>query len=208
MPVVVLPGRPPIVGFNDRELGAAIDVAVSATRDRPEAVFESFDRVLAATLAAAAQLDSAALNLRMPNRDRNLRELIHDVFCKALTWSQDDGPGDRDRQDARSARHNEEDQKRAAARYPDASALVQYGEASRVVLRNRLSPDHVVDYDRILVTPDGPMTLGDTITWIANHSAFHLRQLYWLMEHDLGIRPREPLDLATLPGIVLPTDLW
>ena len=60
----------------------------------------------------------------------------------------------------------------------------------------------------MLVTPDGPMTLGDTMTWIASHAGFHLRQLYWLMEHDLGIKPREPLDLATLPGVVLPAELW
>lgn len=204
---MVLPGRPPILGFNARELGAAIDVAVGATIDSPEVVFESFDRVLAATLAAAAQLDHA-LDLRMPNRDRNLRELIHDVFCKALTWSQHDGPAAHAPGHAGPSRPHDVDQKREAARYPDASALVEYGEVARVVMRNRFSPDRGVDYGRIVVTPDGPMTLGDTMAWIASHSAFHLRQLYWLMEHDLGIKPRAPLDLATLPGIVLPTDLW
>lgn len=216
MPVVVLPGRPPVLGFNARELAAAIDVAVGRTTDSPEVVFESLDRVLAATLAAAAQLDHAALDFKMSNRDRNLRELIYDIFCKALIWSQADDPGGdapqeqraQSPQDARPARPSEGSQKRDAVRYPDGDALVKFGQAARVVLHSRFSPDRHVDYDRILGTPDGSMTLGDTMAWLASHAAFHLRQLYWLMEHDLHIRPRERLDLEALPGVALPQDLW
>ena len=52
------------------------------------------------------------------------------------------------------------------------------------------------------------MTLTDAVVWLANHSAHHLRQIYWVMEHDLGVRPDDPLDLTTLPGITLQEHLW
>ena len=91
MPVVVLPGKPPIPGFNARALGAAIGVGERATGLSLGMVVESFDRVLAALLSVMAQLGDADLTLKMPNRERKLGELVHDVFYKALTWVPEDG---------------------------------------------------------------------------------------------------------------------
>lgn len=214
--MVVVPGRPPVLGFNATELAAAIDVALARPTASPEMVFESLDRVLAATLSAAAQLDRGALDFKMSNRDRNVRELIYDIFCKALVGSQSadsvgdarQGQGAQAPQNPPPARPSDAAQKREASTYGEADAFVQDGRAARGVLRGRFSPDRGVNYGRILTTPDGPMTLGDTMAWVASHAAFHLRQLYWLMEHDLGIRPRDPLDLEALPGVALPRDLW
>ncbi len=198
MPVVVLPGKPPIPGFNAKELGAAIGVGDGLARHSLGIVLDSFDRVLGAILKATTQLKSADLDLKMPNRDRDLRGLIHDVFYKALTWAPESGP---------ASQRNADSQKKEAARYPDVASLLRYGEATRVALRERFSPDKR-DYDRIIETADGLMTLGDAVTWLADHSAHHLRQIYWLMENKLGVRPEDPLDLATLPGITLQEQLW
>ncbi len=198
VPVVVLPGRPPIPGFNAGALGAAIGVGDRSTGPSVGAVLNGFDRLLAAILRAAAQLGNADLILKMPNRDRTLGELIHDVFYKALTWVPEDGG---------VSRRDAATQKKDAARYPDMASLLRYGEASRATLRARFSPDRG-DYTRIVETPDGAMTLADAVTWLADHSAHHLRQIYWLMEHELGVRPEDPLDLATLPGITLQEQLW
>ncbi len=198
MPVVILPGKPPIPGFNAKALGAAIGVADRSSRQSLEGVLESFDRVLAGVLAATAQLKNADLNLRMPNRDRDLRGLIHDIFYKALTWAPEDG---------RASSRDADKQQEEAARYPDVVSLLRYGEASRGALRERFRPDRV-DYDRVIETPDGPMPLADAVTWIADHSAHHLRQIYWLMEKRPGIRPEDPLDLTTLRGITLQEHLW
>ena len=208
MPLVVLPGRAPLLGFNAQELGAAIAVAVRGSEESPEAVFESLDRVLAATLAAAAQLDQAALDLKMRERDRTLRELIHDIFYKALRWSEDAEPAPSGPRAAPGIRPSEGGQKRQAARYADAPALVQYGEAARDALRRRLAHSSGLDYGRVLSTPDGPMTGAELIAWLASHSAFHLRQLYWLMDHRLGVAPRARPDLEGLPGVALPAELW
>jgi uncharacterized damage-inducible protein DinB len=161
-------------------------------------VCENLDRVLAAVLAATAQLRDVDLNLKLANRDRNLRELIHDIFYKALTWASEDG--------SVSAR-DDATQKREAARYPDVLSVRRYGEASRAILRERFSSERT-DYIRFVETADGPMSLGHALTWIADHSAHHLRQVYWLMEHELRISPEDPLDLAALPGITLPQALW
>ena len=196
--MVVLPGTPPIPGFNPRALSAAIGVGEKAPEQRLETVMESFDRVLAALLGAMAQLGNADLTLQMPNRERKLGELVHDVFYKALTWVPDDG---------RVARRDAAGQHQDAARYPDVASLRRYGEAARAVLRERFSPQRG-DGPRLVETPDGSMTLTDAVAWLAGHSAHHLRQIYWVMEHDLGVRPDDPLDLTTLPGITLQEHLW
>jgi len=198
VPVVVFPAKPPIPGFNAKELGAAIGVADRPARQSLEVVLQSFDRVLAAVLAATAQLNNADLDLKMPNRDRNLRELIHDVFYKALTWAPEDG---------RASLRDDHKQKEEAVRYPDVGRILRYGEASRAALRARYRPDELDD-DRFIETADGPMPLADAVAWIADHSAHHLRQIYWLMENHLGLKPKDPLDLTTLRGITLHEHLW
>ena len=196
--MVVLPGQPPIPGFNARALSAAIGIGERAPEQRLGTVMESFDRVLAALLGVMAQLGNADLTLHMPNRERKLGELVHDVFYKALTWVPEDG---------RVARRDAAGQHRDAARYPDVASLRRSGEAARAVLRERFAPQRG-DADRLVETPDGSMTLTDAVVWLANHSAHHLRQIYWVMEHDLGVRPDDPLDLTTLPGITLQEHLW
>jgi len=196
--VVVLPGQPPIPGFNARALSAAIGIGERAPEQRLGTVMESFDRVLAALLGVMAQLGNADLTLKMPNRERKLGELVHDVFYKALTWVPEDG---------RVARRDAAGQHQDAARYPDVASLRRYGEAARAVLRERFSPQRG-DGPRLVETPDGSMTLTDAVAWLAGHSAHHLRQIYWVMEHDLGVRPDDPLDLTTLPGITLQEHLW
>ena len=198
VPVVVLPGQPPIPGFNAARLGAAIGLPGSPPRPRPEVVLESFDRVLAAVLRATTHLRDADLNVRIPNRDRDLRELIHDIFYKALTWTAEGG----------AVRPSDvAAQKRDAARYPDVASLRRYGEAGRAALREHYSPDRVED-GGVIETAHGPMTHAAALTWIANHSAHHLRQAYWLMAHELRIDPDDSLDLAALPGITLQEALW
>lgn len=154
--------------------------------------------MLAAILRATAQLTDADLATRLPNRNRDLRELIHDIFFKALTWAPETGPA--------VARHADE-QKQDAARYPDVASLLRYGESTRTALRGRFFRDREDD-DRIIETGDGPMSLCDAVTWLADHSAHHLRQIYWLMEHALGRPPAQRLDVAALPGITLQKQLW
>lgn len=197
VPVVVLPGKPPVLGFNAKHLGAAIGVRDRAASYSPETVLKSFDRVLTATLKATAQLKNADLDLRMPNRDRDLRELIHDVFYKALTWAPEAGP---------ASPRNSPGQKQEAARYPDVTTLLGYGEATQAALRARFSAGG--NLDRSVETADGSMTLTDAVTWLANHSAHHLRQIYWLMENKLGVGPEDPLDLTAMPGITLQEQMW
>ena len=196
--MVVLPGQPPIPGFNARALSAAIGIGERVPEQRLGTVMESFDRVLAALLGAMAQLGNADLILKMPNRARKLGELVHDVFYKALTWVPEDG---------RVARRDAVGQHQDATRYPDVASLRRSGEAARAVLRERFAPQRG-DADRLVETPDGSMTLTDAVVWLANHSAHHLRQIYWVMEHDLGVRPDDPLDLTNLPGITLQEHLW
>jgi uncharacterized damage-inducible protein DinB len=196
VPVVVLAGRPPILGFNAQVLTAAIGAAAPAEEASPAALWESLDRVLDAIIRAARRLPDADLDVRVPNRDRTLGELIHDVFYKAILW------GGQDRADKDDAK-----QRADAARHRDAESLVRYAQAVRALLRACFAPESGADYGRVIDTPEGRMTVGGAVAWLAAHSAHHLRQIYRLME-DAGVRPADPLDPATLPGVRLPESLW
>lgn len=210
VPVVVLPGRPPILGFNPGVLGAAIGIAGGRPAESPDVLWRSFDGVLAGVIRATAQLRGADLDVATPNRDRTLRELVHDVFYKALLWTDDRSvpEGARAPHSAAAVAKDEARQKEEAARYRDGAALEAYGRAARARLRRCFSPESGTDYGRTIDTPEGPMTVAEAVAWLASHSAHHLRQIYWLMEHDLGISPADPLAPAALPGVTLPDSLW
>jgi DinB superfamily len=153
--------------------------------------------VLAAVIAAASHLRSADLDVSVPDRDRTLRELIYDVFYKARFWVDD-----RDRPDGKMAPSAD------AARYRDPVALAACGREVHARLVRSVAPQSGADYDRIIDTPDGRMTIGEAVGWLASHSAHHLRQVYWMMEYRLGVRPADPLDVEKLPGVVLPAAVW
>jgi len=199
VPVVVLPGAPPILGFNPRVLSAAIGAAASDSFASPEALWHSLDRVLDAVTRAAEQLRDADLDVRVPNRDRTLRELIHDVFYKAIFWA---GCAP-----AAGVEKDEAQQKADAAQYPDAKSLVRYAQVVRSLLRIGFAPEAGADYRSVIETPEGRMTVGDAVAWLASHTAHHLRQIYRLMS-GAGVQPADPLDAAALPGVSLPDSLW
>ena len=64
---------------------------------------------------AARQLTSADLDIGTPQRGRDMRELIHDVFFKALHWAPE-----RSAPPARAARRRD-----AAARCPEIKDLLR-----------------------------------------------------------------------------------
>lgn len=83
---------------------------------------------------------------------------------------------------------------------------MRYAEGGRAVMRWRFSSGqengHIV-----LETADGPMSAAVALPSLADHTAHHLRQMYWLMERQ-GLSPREPLDPASLTGVSLQEQLW
>jgi hypothetical protein len=202
VPVVVLSGRAPIPGFNAAVLGAAIGAADSAPAIQPEVLWKSLDRVLAAVIAAAGQLRPPDLDVTLPRRDRTMRELIHDVFYKALFWV-DDRAGSAPAETADGSRQRED-----ARRYREPPALVEYGRKTAARLHHRCCPNLGADYGRVIDTPEGRMTVAQAVAWLASHSAHHLRQIYWVMEQQLGMTPKDAPALTTLPGVTLPDEVW
>jgi DinB superfamily len=211
VPVVILPGRAPITGFNVAALSAAIGAVEGAPAAEPDVLWKSLDRVLAAVIAAAGQLRPTDLDVVIiPSRDRTMRELIHDVFYKALLWIDDRShPEAGPAPDAAPAvTRRETRQKDDAARYREPAALAEYGRKVSARLHRRFCPNLGADYRRVIDTPEGRMTIAEAVGWLVSHSAHHLRQMYWVMEHRLRMKPAEPLALSTLPGVSLPGELW
>lgn len=195
VPVVVLPGRPPLAGFSDRELTAAIGAADRAAPPDLAIAVRNLDRLLEAVQHAARQLTNADLAIATPQRGRDMRELIHDVFFKALHWAPEAGSP------TRAA-----GQRDAAARCIDVESLVQYAQDARTAAHRRFTFG-VASVDTVLETADGGMPAATAAVWLGDHTAHHLRQIYWLMDRH-GITPRDRLDPAGLPGVFLQDAVW
>ena len=194
VPVVVLPGRPPLADFSDGDLAAAIGAVDRAAPMDLAVAVRNLDRLLEAVQRAARQLTNADLDFVTPQRGRDMRELIHDVFFKALHWAPETGSP------TRAA-----GQRDAAARCTDVESLVRYAEEARTAAHRRFTAG-VAGGDTVLETADGGMPTAAAAVWLGDHTAHHLRQIYWLMDRH-GITPRDPLDPAGLPGVFLQA-LW
>jgi hypothetical protein len=194
VPVIVLPGQRVLTHFSERDLAAAVGVADRATApDLPTAV-NNLDILLGAVLRAARQLGDADLDIKTPQRGRDMRELIHDVFFKVFRWAPERGPA------TRAA-----GQREAAAGCTTVESLTRYAEPARAAVRRRFSSG--LKTGDVVGTADGPMPAAAAVAWLGDHTAHHLRQIYRLMECR-GITPRDPLDPASLTGVSLQKQLW
>jgi len=96
-------------------------------------------------------------------------------------------------------------QHEAAASCTTVESLARYAERARAAVRRRFSSG--VENGDVVETADGPMPAAAAVAWLGDHTAHHLRQIYWLMERR-GITPRDPLDPASLTGVSLQEQLW
>ena len=195
VPVVVLAGRPPLADFTERDLAAAIGLAGRAALPDLAIAVRNLNRLLGAVQRAARQLKNADLDIVTPQRGRDMRELIHDVFFKALHWAPETGSPPR-----------AAGQRDAAARCPDVECLVRSAENARTAVHRRFTAG-VTSGGTVLETADGGMPAATAAGWLGDHTAHHLRQIYWLMDRH-GVAPRDPLDPAGLPGVCLQDALW
>lgn len=195
VPVVVLPGRPPLAGFSDRDLAAAISATDHAAPPDLAIAVRNLDLLLEAVQRAARQLTNADLDIATPQRGRDMRELIHDVFFKAMHFAPETGSP------TRAA-----GQRDAAARCTDLESLVRYADDARTAAHRRFTSG-VASGDTVLETADGGMSAATAAVWLGDHTAHHLCQIYWLMGRH-GITPRDRLDPDRLPGLFLQDALW
>lgn len=154
------------------------------------------DRILFAAERAIQEVPPQGLNVKVPHRDRTVRDLVFHLFRLSLAY-----------RDAFETGYFPESWllQTPPPEMEDAAALARYGAVVRARLLEWLARVDVsgAKVETFYGTQTAPQLLERTV-W---HAAHHLRQLYALIE-EMGIKPTNPLSAADFQGLPLPERLW
>jgi hypothetical protein len=63
-------------------------------------------------------------------------------------------------------------------------------------------------FDRVVPAHyGGEVTVVELLNIILSHSTHHLKQVYWFMETELGVKPENPASPKDFEGIITPEKL-
>lgn len=198
LPVVTLGDRY-VHGWNPR--GVADLLGVSYTEPQrlsPAELADRLDRILAGAQRAVRQVPANKIEMKVPGRDRTLRELGHHLFrlCAALPDA------------AEQAQLSYESlTEPPPAAMQDGEAIARYGETVRAKLRDWFSRTAGEIQGREVKTYYGPQSLAEVLERTTWHAAQHLRQLYVLLG-SIGIEPDRRLTEEEFRGLPLPEAIW
>ncbi len=196
VPVVVVGDRA-AHGWNPKAVAELLGVDYRESEPlSPEELTGRLDSILAAAQRVIRQVAPEHLGMKLPGRDRSIRQLGYHVFRLSLAFRDGMEQG----------------------RYPEAwlleeppaelaggEAIAQYGQMVRERLAGWVRQPN--PYQGEVHTYYGPQTgheLLERTTW---HAAQHLRQLYACFER-MGKTPHDPLTEADFRGLPLPKELW
>lgn len=155
------------------------------------------DRLLSAAQRAILEVPPDRLDVRVPNRDRTIRDLVFHLFRLSLAY-----------RDAFEARYFLEDWlMETPPPEVTAASLASYGESVRTRLGEWFARTYRNTNQESIDTYYGIQTPSELLERTVWHAAHHLLQVYALME-DMQVRPRNPLTRADFAGLPIPESLW
>ena len=202
MPVTIIDRDEAVVGYYPSKLISALKLDVEMEpAGNEEWLADKYDRVLGAAVRAVRQLSPAHLEQTVPWRPETVRELLlHILSFPELAW-----------QSHRSGAMTTEDMAASRERLKDvatAEAIAEYGEGVREDLKGFLRSGDSDAFERVVPAYyGGEVTVVELLNIILRHSTHHLKQVYWLMENQLGVAPSEPASEEDLEGIATPVEL-
>jgi hypothetical protein len=181
-----------IIGFLD--LGARQQPKLS-----PAQLIERLDVILQAAQRYTRQFSREQLALKLRNRDRSYRVLLHHIFRIPQAFVE-------------SAEADSELQYNSLVAPPpdhlqSGAAIADYGNEVRQQLQQWWQ--HLDDRDcrGNIDTYYGRQTLPEMLERTTWHSGQHVRQVMTLLD-DLGIEPDERLDAGAFADLPLPEKVW
>lgn len=194
---VVTDGHRHFHGWNPEALARFVGVEPVSECNLPrKELIQRLDRILRAAQRAIVNVPAAALESKVPNRDRTIRDLTYHLFRLSLAYRDAFESGFFPAQWLLEI---------APPETQDTSALAQYGEVVRQRLLDWFAQSHPAD--SIVETYYGPQSADALLERTVWHAAQHLRQLCALIQ-DLGITLADPLPLQDFDGLPLPKSLW
>ena len=156
------------------------------------------DHLLSAAQRAILEVPPDRLDVRVPNRDRTIRDLVFHLFRLSLAY-----------RDAFEARYFPEDwlMETPPPEVTEAVSLASYGESVRTRLAEWFARTSRNTNQESIDTYYGLQTPSELLERTVWHAAHHLLQVYALME-DMHVTPRNALTRADFTGLPIPANLW
>ena len=191
-----------IIGYYPRRLipALALEVEVDLSGNAGW-LAGKYDRILGAAVRVTHQLSEADMERTVPWRPETISELIlHILSFPELAWKSHE-TGSMSTEDMQASRER-------LKVVVTSEAIARYGEGVlRDVTAFLRSSDNAA-FERVVGAHyGGEVTVLELLSIILRHSTHHLKQVYALMEGDLGLIIREPATEEDLEGISTPVEL-
>ena len=204
LPVTIIDDRDVIIGYYPRKLIPALNLEIDVDLSgKTTWLAEKYQNMIGAVLRATRQLSNEQLQQHLSWRQHwTLRDLfIHILSFPELAW--------------RSHYHGSmstADMRASDERLKDVvsqDAIIDYGEDVRDTIATFLQSDDTVAFDRVVPAHyGGEVTVLELLNIILSHSTHHLKQAYWFIDNELGVKLEDPATEADLEGIVTPEALF
>ncbi len=201
-PVTIIDGSEVIIGYYPKKLIPALDLKTTPDHgSRTAWMAEKYDKILGATMRATVQLSSEQLLIQVPWRPERIRDtIVHIMSFPELAW-QSHEHGSMSTDDMRACRERLTD-------VMTAGQITAYGESVRADLVRFLNSGNTEGFERVVPAHyGGEVTVLELLNIILSHSTHHLKQVYWFMETELGIKPKDRATESDMEGIFTPAQL-
>ena len=191
-----------IIGYYPKKLIPALKLDIKIDLSGKTVwLAEKYGKVLNAAVRATQQLSDDQLAHQVSWRPWSVRDVIvHILSFPELAWLSH-------KQGSMSTEDMAASNQRLKG-VTTVETISRYGEEVLGNITQFLGSDDTVSFDRVVPAHyGGEVTVIELLNIILSHSTHHLKQIYWFMENELGITPRDPATEKDLDGIVTPTAL-
>ncbi|PKB58683.1 MAG: hypothetical protein BZY83_05815 [SAR202 cluster bacterium Casp-Chloro-G2] len=203
MPVTIIDDSEVIIGYFPKKLIPALKLDVKVDLSgKTEWLADKYNRILSAAVRTTAQFSQEQLDAEVPWRPWTLRKTVLHImsFPEVAYLSHKVGS------------MSQEDMRASDARLEPvytAGDMAEYGEKVRGDIVAFLNSGDIDAFDReVPAHYGGEVTVLELLNIILSHSTHHLKQVYHLMQTDLGITPKDPASDADFEGIQTPESLF
>ena len=201
-PVTVIDNDELIIGYYPKKLIPALNLDIELDLSgKTTWLATKYDAILQATNRATLQLTMEQLQQTVSWRPETLRDTImHILSFPELAWRSHEH-GSMSTDDMRAC-------KERLRQIVEPKGIAEYGDSLRRDVTSFLNSDNNAAFDRVVPAHyGGEVTVVELLNIILSHSTHHLKQVYWFMETDLGVKPEHPATADDMEGIVTPEAL-
>ena len=191
-----------IIGYYPRKLIPALNLDIELDLSgKTSWLATKYDAIIQATNRATLQLTTEQLQQTVSWRPETLRDTImHILSFPELAWRSHEH-GSMSTDDMRAGRER-------LQHIVEPKGIAEYGDQVREDITNFLNSGNNDAFDRVVPAHyGGEVTVVELLNIILSHSTHHLKQVYWFMETDLGVKPERPASAEDMEGIVTPEAL-